>query len=45
MNADTYNYLFNILKDIKYEEQDHWNIFDKNYYKKVKDILFFKKLS
>jgi putative sugar O-methyltransferase len=38
MNKDLYNYYFKILKSANYPTQDHWDIFNNDYYNKVKDF-------
>ena len=38
MDPQLYNKLYEILTNISYEKQDHWDVFDKTYYEKIKYI-------
>ena len=38
MDIQVYNKLYEILNKLSYEKQDHWDIFDKTYYEKIKNI-------
>ena len=38
MNIILYNKLYHILLELTYEKQDHWDIFDKIFYEKIKNM-------
>jgi putative sugar O-methyltransferase len=38
MDTQLYNKLYEILRKLSYEKQDHWDVFDTIYYEKIKDI-------
>lgn len=38
MNINEYKYLFNKLKTINYNQQDHWNVFDETYYNIIENL-------
>lgn len=38
MDIQAYNKLYEILNELSYDKQDHWDIFDKTYYEKIKNI-------